>query len=147
VISALDGSPAADAEIASGAYLLAVDGQPISDLGLEGAANALRGEVGTQVVLTLQQGSNSPEELSLERRSVDLRPVRTRRLRTESHTLGYLRITQFTEGVPMQVLEALAELQDKGIEGLVSGPTQQLWWACEFWISRCGRLPQRGSHR
>ena len=119
VISALDGSPAADAEIASGAYLLAVDGQPISDLGLEGAANALRGEVGTQVVLTLQQGSNSPEELSLERRSVDLRPVRTRRLRTESHTLGYLRITQFTEGVPMQVLEALAELQDKGIEGLV----------------------------
>ena len=70
---------------ASGAYLLAVDGQPISDLGLEGAANALRGEVGTQVVLTLQQGSNSPEELSLERRSVDLRPVRTRRLRTESH--------------------------------------------------------------
>jgi carboxyl-terminal processing protease len=115
----LDGSPAADAEIASGAYLLAVDGQPISDLGLEGAANALRGEVGTQVVLTLQQGSNSPEELSLERRSVDLRPVRTRRLRTESHTLGYLRITQFTEGVPMQVLEALAELQDKGIEGLV----------------------------
>ena len=119
VISALDGSPAADAEIASGSYLLAVDGQPIADLGLEGAANALRGEVGTQVVLTLQQGSNSPEELSLERRSVDLRPVRTRRLRTESHTLGYLRITQFTEGVPKQVLEALAELQDKGIEGLV----------------------------
>jgi carboxyl-terminal processing protease len=119
VISALNGSPAADAEIASGAYLLAVDGQPISDIGLEGAANALRGEVGTQVVLTLQQRSNSPEELSLERRSVDLRPVRTRRLRTESHTLGYLRITQFTEGVPMQVLEALAELQDKGIEGLV----------------------------
>jgi carboxyl-terminal processing protease len=119
VISALDGSPAADAEIASGTYLLAVDGQPIADLGLEGAANALRGEVGTQVVLTLQQGGNSPEELSLERRSVDLRPVRTRRLRTESHTLGYLRITQFTEGVPKQVLEALAELQDKGIEGLV----------------------------
>ena len=119
VISALDGSPAADAEIASGTYLLAVDGQPIADLGLEGAANALRGEIGTQVVLTLQQGSNNPEELSLERRSVDLRPVRTRRLRTESHTLGYLRITQFTEGVPKQVLEALAELQDKGIEGLV----------------------------
>jgi carboxyl-terminal processing protease len=37
----------------------------------------------------------------------------------------------------MQVLEALAELQDKGIEGLVLGPPQQLWWACEFWISRC----------
>ena len=87
VISALDGSPAADAEIASGSYLLAVDGQPIADLGLEGAANALRGEVGTQVVLTLQQGSNSPEELSLERRSVDLRPVRTHDGCVPNHTL------------------------------------------------------------
>ena len=53
------------------------------------------------------------------RRSVDLRPVRTRRLRRDDHTLGYLRITQFSDGVPEQVGEALNELSDKGIEGLV----------------------------
>ncbi|BEV36118.1 S41 family peptidase [Synechococcus sp. M16CYN] len=119
VISALDGSPAADADVMSGTRLLAVDGQEVESLGLEGAANALRGEIGTQVILTLQQGSSEPKELILERRNVDLRPVRTRRLRTESHTLGYLRVTQFTEGVPKQVSEALNELQEKEIEGLV----------------------------
>merc|ERR1711939_517959 len=47
------------------------------------------------------------------------RPVRTRRLRSDDHTLGYLRITQFTDGVPEQVQQALEELQDKNIEGLV----------------------------
>ena len=89
------------------------------DLGLEGTVAALRGDVGSQVVLTLDNGSGETSELTLERRSVDLRPVRTRRLRSGSHTLGYLRITQFSEGVPEQVKEALTELQNKEIEGLV----------------------------
>ncbi len=119
VISALEGSPAGEAEITSGTQLLSVDGKDVVDLGLEGTVAALRGDVGSQVVLTLDNGSGETSELTLERRSVDLRPVRTRRLRSGSHTLGYLRITQFSEGVPEQVKEALTELQNKEIEGLV----------------------------
>ena len=119
VISALEGSPAGEAEITSGTQLLSVDGRDVVDLGLEGTVAALRGDVGSQVVLTLDNGSGEANELTLERRSVDLRPVRTRRLRSGSHTLGYLRITQFSEGVPEQVKEALTELQNKEIEGLV----------------------------
>ena len=119
VISALEGSPAGDAEITSGSQLLSVDGQAVMDLGLEGTVAALRGDVGSQVVLTLENINGETNELTLERRSVDLRPVRTRRLRSGSHTLGYLRITQFSEGVPEQVKEALTELQNKDIEGLV----------------------------
>ncbi len=57
--------------------------------------------------------------MTLERRSVDLRPVRTRRIRNENHTLGYLRITQFSEDVPEQVKEAIEDLSGKDIEGLV----------------------------
>ena len=119
VISALEGSPASEAEITSGTQLLSVDGRDVVDLGLEGTVAALRGDVGSQVVLTLGNGSGETNELTLERRSVDLRPVRTRRLRSGSHTLGYLRITQFSEGVPEKVKEALTELQNKEIEGLV----------------------------
>ena len=119
VISALDGSPAADAELSSGTLVLAVDHQPVAPLGLEGTAAALRGEIGAQVVLTLQSPEGLEQEVTLERRNVDLRPVRTRRLRSDSHTLGYIRITQFTEGVPQQVQEALQELQVKSVEGLV----------------------------
>jgi len=119
VISALEGSPAGEAEITSGTRLLSVDGRPVMDLGLEGTVSALRGDVGSQVVLTFENSNGETSELTLERRSVDLRPVRTRRLRSGSHTLGYLRITQFSDGVPEQVKEALTELQNKDIEGLV----------------------------
>ena len=119
VISALEGSPAGEAEITSGTRLLSVDGRAVMDLSLEGTVSALRGNVGSQVVLTFENSNGETNELTLERRSVDLRPVRTRRLRSGSHTLGYLRITQFSDGVPEQVKEALTELQNKDIEGLV----------------------------
>tara|TARA_Y100001968_G_scaffold311902_1_gene334478 strand:+ start:3535 stop:4794 length:1260 start_codon:yes stop_codon:yes gene_type:complete len=119
VIAPLDGSPAEDAEIKSGSVLLKVDGKSPMDLGLEATASRLRGEAGSQVIVEIQSPGGDIEEKVLERRSVDLRPVRTRRLRNESHTIGYLRITQFSEGVPEQVKEALEELIEKDVEGLI----------------------------
>ena len=119
VIAALEGSPAAEQDIVSGTQLLAVNGEATDTLGLETTAARLRGDSGTQVVLTLEAPDGTASEVTLERRNVDLRPVRTRRLRRNAHTLGYLRITQFSEGVPEQVREALAELDAKEVEGLV----------------------------
>ncbi len=119
VIAPLEGSPAADAGIESGTILSSINGESPKILGLEATAARLRGETGTQVIVKLQTPNGEEEEVSLERRSVDLRPVRTKRLRNESHTLGYLRITQFSEDVPENVHEALQELAEKGIEGLV----------------------------
>ena len=119
VISSLEGSPAADAGISSGTILLKVNGESPKGLGLEATASKLRGETGTQVLIEIQEPNEEEKEITLERRSVDLRPVRTKRLRSESHTLGYLRITQFSEVVPEQVKEALQELSQKEVEGIV----------------------------
>ena len=119
VIAPLEGSPAADAGINSGTILEKVNGESPQKLGLEATASRLRGELGSQVVVEIERSNGDIEEITLERRSVDLRPVRTKRLRSESHTVGYLRITQFSEGVPEQVKEALEELSAKDIEGLI----------------------------
>ncbi len=119
VIAPLEGSPAADAGIVSGTSLIKVNGESPQNLGLEATAARLRGETGTQVVVELKPPNEDIKEITLERRVVDLRPVRTRRLRNESHTIGYLRITQFSEVVPQQVKEALEELAEKEIEGLI----------------------------
>ena len=120
VIAPLEGSPAADAGISSGSELLGVNNESPKILGLEATASRLRGETGSQVLVKIKLPNEEEiKEINLERRSVDLRPVRTKRLRNGSHTLGYLRITQFSEGVPEQVKEAIQELSEKGIEGLV----------------------------
>jgi len=119
VIAPLDGSPAAEAGISSGMTVLAVDGIPSESLGLEGTASRLRGPGGSDVLVRLGAPDGSQRDVTLERRQVDLRPVRSKRLRSGSHTLGYLRITQFAEPVPEQVKQALEDLNAKGIEGLI----------------------------
>lgn len=111
VIAPLDGSPAAEAGIPSGSEVLKVDGQAALELGLEGTAARLRGEEGQEVLLLLREPGGRPRELTLRRRQVNLLPVRHRRLQLDRHSLGYLRITQFSEPVPSQVRQALEALQ------------------------------------
>ena len=119
VISTLAGSPAEDAGIASGFLIEKVDGQSTLELGLANTASKLRGEKGSKVLVEISTEDGELREIDLERRSVDLRPVRTKRLRDESHTLGYLRITQFSESVPKKIEEALQELKEKEVEGII----------------------------
>ena len=119
VISTLAGSPAEEAGIISGDKIDKVDGISCSDLGLANTASKLRGESGTKVLVQITSISDETKEIDLERRSVDLRPVRTKRLRDDSHTIGYLRITQFSESVPEKIEEALQELKDKEVEGVI----------------------------
>ena len=119
VISTLAGSPAEEAGIISGDLIDKVDGISTSELGLANTASKLRGESGTKVLVQINSSSDEIKEVDLERRSVDLRPVRTKRLRDDSHTIGYLRITQFSESVPKKIEEALQELKDKEVEGVI----------------------------
>jgi len=124
VIAPLDGSPAAEAGIASGSEVLSIDGRSAIAMGLEATAARLRGEAGSEVLVTLRQaGSPAEREVRLKRRQVDLQPVRHRRLREGRRQLGYLRITQFSEAVPQLVREAIEDLNggDGGpaVEGLI----------------------------
>ncbi|MEB3307943.1 MAG: S41 family peptidase [Cyanobacteriota bacterium] len=119
VIAPLDGSPAAEARIQSGTAVLAVNGVSTEELGLEGTADALRGAAGTQVLLSLQPPGGQQRELELERRTVDLQPVRTRLLQRDGHQLGYLRITQFSEPVPTKVEAILTSPSIADCEGVI----------------------------
>jgi len=100
VIAPLDDSPASEAQIQPGTELLAIDGTSSSELGLEGSAARLRGSAGTEVLVRLGTTKGRQREVVLERRQVDLQPVRGQVLNRQGHRLGYLRITQFSEPVP-----------------------------------------------
>ncbi len=121
VIAPLDASPAAEAGIASGSEILRVDGTATELLGLEGTATRLRGPAGSDVLVALRTPKGKEWEVLLDRRDVDLQPVRSRRLQSDGHELGYLRITQFSETVPQLVRAALEELAAPGATGGIEG--------------------------
>ena len=118
VIAPLDGSPAAEAGITSGTAVVAVNGKLTAELGLDQTAAVLRGEAGTRVLLRLDTNGKE-KEIELQRRQVDLKPVRVSTRQAGGHTLGYLRITQFSEPVPEQTEQALSSLEVQGIDGLI----------------------------
>nr|WP_315858151.1 carboxyl-terminal processing protease CtpZ [Cyanobium sp. Morenito 9A2] len=119
VVAPLEGSPAQGAGIPSGSQVLAVEGQSADRLGLEATAAALRGADGTDVHLSLLSPAGVRREVTLERRRVDLQPVRYRLLEQSGHRLGYLRLSQFSETVPTAFQAAIEALDEAGMEGLI----------------------------
>ena len=66
VLSSLEGSPAAAAGIQPGSVVLAVEGNSVEDLGLEGVSAALRGPSGTIVDFDLEAPDGGRQSLSLK---------------------------------------------------------------------------------
>ena len=118
VLSPLRASPATAAGVLEGDVLLAVDGVPITpemDLA-EDIVASIRGEVGTEVALTVQRGAERLT-FTITRQVIETLSVEWRSL--EQPALGYVRISSFTDRTVDELGEGLEELLDGGAEGLI----------------------------
>ena len=110
-------SPAARAGIQPGDVLLAVDGIPVSELGLAGVVQHVRGPEGTVVTLVLQRvGEASPLEVRLVRSKVRFSGVRWAVL---PERVGLLRVSSFAAGTAEDARQGLSELTAAGVRGVI----------------------------
>lgn len=114
------GSPAATAGIQEAYVLIAVDDVPIAaEMGNEEIVSLIRGEVGSQVVLTfdLDQGLGQ-EKFTLKRAEFEIPSITSYRL-PANEQIGVIIIHRFSDRTAEEVDEAYKELSDEGIHGLV----------------------------
>lgn len=72
VIAPLAGSPGEQAGLRSGDYILAIDKTEALDMPLDQAVSLIRGEEGSQVVLTiLSKGSQEPKDVTVARQKIE----------------------------------------------------------------------------
>jgi len=119
VISPIDDTPAAHAGIKPDDLILAIDGQPVSDMTLEEAVDKLRGAVGTAVKLTIRRQGRDPFEMSLTRADIKVEPVKSH---LEDGDIAYIRITSFSEHASDGVEHAMQTLRDQAngkLDGVV----------------------------
>lgn len=118
IISPIDGSPAAAANLQSGDVILKLDNAPVQGMSLGAAIELMRGEKGSEIELTIgRPGASQPFTVTLVRDTIKVASVRGRWLEPG---YGYIRIAQFQQGTGEDVSKQLNKLQAKGkLKGLV----------------------------
>lgn len=119
VITPIDDTPAKRAGIMPGDLIIEIDGKPLRELPINQAAELMRGEIGTAIVITiLREGEPEPFEVELVREAIAVASVRHYTLEPG---FGYIRIAQFKLNTGEELLKSLQALQTENeqLHGLV----------------------------
>lgn len=103
-----DGSPAARAGLLEGDRIIAVDGKPLDGQSLQSATDAIRGEPGTSVLLTIGRNGRLPFTVKLTRQEIAHPVVTTRML---GGGIGMLKLRAFaSDSMSVDTANALYRL-------------------------------------
>jgi carboxyl-terminal processing protease len=124
VVTPMEDTPAAQAEIQAGDQILKINGVSTDKLGLQDAVDVLRGEPGKKINLTiLRPSTREIKDYALERKEIKVQSVKGARLLDPELTgpfkVGYVRIVQFNEPTAEEFGKALDGLQKEGMQALI----------------------------
>ena len=117
IISVLEGTPGEKAGLLAGDEIMAVDGTSVAELQPEEVVLGIRGEVGTQVALTIHREGQEDTDYQLTRDTIHVPSVKG--LKLEGTDLGYIRIASFAENTGKEFKEEFKKVKDEGSRGLV----------------------------
>ncbi len=115
VVSAIEGSPAQEAGIASGDFITAVDGRPVKGLTFYRAGDLLCGQEGSVALLDLVRGGKKLR-LKVTRRKLTLPGVSAK---IYEQGTGYIKIGYFSPKTADQTAGVLSQLMSKNINSLI----------------------------
>ena len=115
VIAPISESPAEEAGIRPGDYIVKIDGEEVTGEDIEEASNKMKGEEGSKVKLQILRGEETID-LEVERKNVKVNHVESE---IYEDKIGYLKIASFDENCSVEFEEKLEELQSKNIESLI----------------------------
>ncbi len=117
VVSPIDDTPAHKAGLQAGDYITNIDGVTVVGLNLSEAVAKLRGKIGTKVDLSIRRLNEKPIEVTLKREEIKIQSVKNE---IKNDTVGYIRISSFTEDVDKDVTNAVKKIQ-KELKDKLSG--------------------------
>lgn len=116
VISPIEGTPAFRAGIRSGDIIVEINGEDTSNMTLMDVVRRIRGKPGTKVTLTImRKGLDKPLKIELERAIIKVESVKW----TKIGDIGYIRLSQFTDGVGREIEKAAKNLTAQGVKGII----------------------------
>ncbi len=107
VVSPIEDTPAAAAGLQAGDLITHVNGEDIRGRGVSYAVSLLRGEPGSRVTIIIEREGSEPLPVTITRAIIKVRSVRWHL----EGTLGYIRVTRFTERVEPGIVAAMNDIR------------------------------------
>ena len=117
IVSVLEGTPGEAAGLLAGDEIMAVDGTAVAELQPEEVVLHIRGDVGTQVALTVHREGQEDTDYQLTRATIRVPSVKG--VPIEGTEMGYIRIASFAENTGKEFREELQKLKDDGAKGII----------------------------
>ena len=104
VISPIEDTPAYEAGVEAGDYIIEIDETPVFGLTLNEAVDLMRGKKGAPITITVSREGVDPFEIEIIRDIIKIQSVKS----DIFNDIGYLRVTSFTEqtesGEPQKII-------------------------------------------
>lgn len=108
-------SPAEEAGFRVGDYIIGVDGESVADIGYLNAVYKIRGEIGTDVAITVLRGD---KELTLTATRAEV-VEKTVAYEITDEGYGYIIVNQFKDNTYRQFVEAIDYMESEGVQGII----------------------------
>jgi carboxyl-terminal processing protease len=118
VVAPIEGTPAFQAGILARDVIVKIDGKSTEGMDSNAAVDLIRGEVDTEVTLTIKRGDRELE-FRLKRAQIPIHPVRYSKKDSPSGAVGYIRLTQFSAKASEEVKAAIEDLEKQNVTGYV----------------------------
>ena len=117
ISTTMEGSPSQQVGLQADDVITKVDGEDMTGKTISEVVKKVRGEVGTDVVLTIERAGTSLE-VKLTRASIAINTVKAE-LDKEDASIGHVRITSFAKNTADELEKAVKDLTEKGAKSFV----------------------------
>ena len=120
VLRVFDGSPAEDARIRRGDFILGVNGRSIAGVNSEVATSRIKGPAGTSVTLRVfTPGQESDRTVRVKRERIEVPVARGRMVEKGGHKVGVVELLSFSSGAHGLLRREINRLLRQGAEAIV----------------------------
>jgi len=120
VLRVFDGSPAQDARIRRGDFILSVNGRSIAGVNSEVATSRIKGPAGTSVTLRVfTPGAERDRTVKVKRERIEIPVARGRMVQRDGHKVGVVELLSFSNGAHGLLRRQVDRLLDNGAEAFV----------------------------
>lgn len=116
IVSPIKNTPGERAGLRAGDIITEINGEETAEMSQMKAVDLMRGEEGTDVVLTIDRGDEEPFEVEITREDIEV-PYVESEMKTDE--IGYISLAQFIENVGTKVESAVNDLKEEGAKGII----------------------------